>query len=517
MKLLERIIAALKKMNLDYTGDVTPSGVKAFLLEHSIKELKVGKDGKAVPLDELFQTKTVVVEHISDGADALVIASASESAPGALTVDDEEEKKADDEDEMDEKKSARTSRLQSKVSDRRASRVMASMTKGGSSNATHKKYNERSKLTAAGVISSSSRRAANFEDAETAEAFGAWARSSIMASFGKSYSQYENDMAILSTKAQAINDIALGGALVPEEFLPTLIDLREQFGIFRRFTEVTNMSRDTLTIPRRTQDVTVYQPGENNTITESEMKFDNVVLVAKQWLALSRSSLELLEDSAIGIADTLAFNMARAFERKTDEVAFAGDGTSTFFGTQGIKGALLAVDGTIGNIAGLTQGGSNTDDDWTTFTLPNFEEMVGNLPDYADGPNTRWFCHRKFYHSVMRNLSLNQGGVDLLQTEAGTPRQPFFLGYPVEFVQSTTAFTNSSAPGTDEIVCVFGDLAMGSKLGDRNDFRIDASEQRYFDQAQIGYRALQRQAINVHDVGDTSEAGPIVGLITSSS
>jgi hypothetical protein len=39
-----------------------------------------------------------------------------------------------------------------------------------------------------------------------------------------------------------------------------------------------------------------------------------------------------------------------------------------------------------------------------------------------------------------------------------------------------------------------------------------AGEHRYFETDQIGIKGTERVAINVHDIGNTTTAGPIVGF-----
>ena len=73
-----------------------------------------------------------------------------------------------------------------------------------------------------------------------------------------------------------------------------------------------------------------------------------------------------------------------------------------------------------------------------------------------------------------------------------------------------------NAAGTAQIVCYFGRLDLASKLGDRRQMAVKSSEDRYFDEDVIGFLGTSRDAINVHDIGDGSTAGPVVSLLTAS-
>jgi HK97 family phage major capsid protein len=60
---------------------------------------------------------------------------------------------------------------------------------------------------------------------------------------------------------------------------------------------------------------------------------------------------------------------------------------------------------------------------------------------------------------------------------------------------------------------LFGDLSLAATLGDRRVMNLRRSDQRYMDQDQVGFLGSARIDIVVHDCGDNSNAGPIVGLV----
>ena len=60
---------------------------------------------------------------------------------------------------------------------------------------------------------------------------------------------------------------------------------------------------------------------------------------------------------------------------------------------------------------------------------------------------------------------------------------------------------------------IYGDLNMGVTFGDRQGFEIEVLRERYAEYRQIGIQAVERFDINVHGVGDASNAGPITALI----
>lgn len=339
--------------------------------------------------------------------------------------------------------------------------------------------------------------------------FGMWFAGTILhASFPTTFSQKARQYCAdwgLETKAQSEGINTAGGYLVPPDFANEIIDLREQFSVFRRNTRVIPMARETKSIPRRVSGLTVFYPGEGVGITESQKAWDMVSMTARKYACLTVYSSELFEDAIISIGDDLAGEIAYAFALAEDTNGFNGDGTSAFAGTTGVRQRLFDVYGAGGG-AGLVLGAGNN---YSELTLANFNSVVGILPEYADG-RARWVCSRFFWATVMQRLALAAGGVTAEEVEG--KRMRTFLGYPVEVSQ---VFPKVEA--NSQIPVIFGDLPRASKLGDRRELTIAFSDQYKFAEDQLAIRGTQRIDINVHDVGDTINAGPIVGLIMAAA
>lgn len=341
---------------------------------------------------------------------------------------------------------------------------------------------------------------------QKAYAFGQWLLATV---FGNDRAEgwcKDNGIVLVKAASEGVN--AAGGYLVPPEFDATLIDLREKYGVFRQNAHLSTMRSDTKTQPRRTSGLTAYFVGEGATITDSTKGWDQVGLTAKKLAVLAFYSSEVDEDSVIELGNDFAKEIAYAFAKKEDECGFIGDGTSTYGRIRGVAAALRAVDVTIGNIKGLTVAAGNT---FAEFILTDFTTCMGTLPQYADDDNTAWYCHKTFWHTVMERLQLAAGGVTAAEIAAGQ-RTPRFMGYPVRICQAM--------PHTDvnsQVACLFGDLDLAALYGDRRQTTIALSTDLKFDSDQIAIRGTERFDINVHDVGDTTVAGPIVGLISASA
>jgi len=337
---------------------------------------------------------------------------------------------------------------------------------------------------------------------ERAFRFGKWFKGVIVGDPASKQWCVDNGIDI---KAHSEGTNYLGGYLVPPEFSNDIIDLREQYGVARQVTRVVAMGSDTLSIPRRTGGLTAYFVGEATAITESSKSWDQVNLVARKLGVLSLWSSELNEDAMVNIGDDLAGEIAYAFANKEDQCFFNGDGTSTYGTITGVRQRLEDVFTTSGG-TGLIVGAGNA---YSELTLANFHSVLGALPLYAR-TGAVWVVSATFYDTVMHSLQTAAGGNTVVDIANGGQQR--FLGYPVVLsqVMPTTA-------GNSQICALLGNFRLGSTLGDRRMLTLALSSDYKFAEDQLAIRGTERFDINIHDVGATGTAGPIVGLITASS
>jgi HK97 family phage major capsid protein len=284
----------------------------------------------------------------------------------------------------------------------------------------------------------------------------------------------------------------------------------EQFGVIRRLVPAQLMTSETKTTPRRIGGLTAFAVGENAAGTESDAKWNEVKLVAKKWMVLTRMSNELSEDSVVSIANELIREIALAFAYSEDLSGFTGTGTSAFNGIVGILTKLDTL--TAGTAPGLILGAGNA---YSELTLANFSSVVAALPQYA-AASPRWTCHRTFFYNVMQPLALAAGGTTAADVANGIAAQ--FLGYAVEFSQ-----VMPSVAANSQIPVIFGDLSLGCQFGDRRMMNIEFSDQvsvggeSVWERDQIAVKATSRNDFVCHDFGTNSVAGPIVGLEMAAS
>lgn len=312
--------------------------------------------------------------------------------------------------------------------------------------------------------------------------------------------------------AHGSNDGQGSQYLIPEEFSSDLIVLREEYGVARRLFRRWTMTTDTLHIPRQTGDMTVYFVAEGAAGTEAQVSTDEVLLVARDLMALARFSRQLSDDSAINFGDYLLGAIARAFANKEDDCGFNGDGTSTYGGIRGARNVLQDVDLAGTDSQGLVTGTGNL---YSELTLQDFHDVTAQLPLYARS-GAVWVASATFYDTVMASLQTAAGGNTVADIANGGQQR--FLGYPVVLSQvMPTAEANS------QVCALLGNFGQGAALGDRQMESIAFSESAViggastFERNQIAVRATERFDIKVHDCGSSSTAGPICGLQTAAS
>lgn len=302
-----------------------------------------------------------------------------------------------------------------------------------------------------------------------------------------------------------------GGHLVPEEFSQRIIDLREQYGVFRRNCFVQSMGRDTMVVPRRSGGVTITAVGENpsSAISESTPSWNQVRLTAKKAGGLVRMSSEVAEDAVIDLADYLVQEFAYAFALFEDQCGFIGDGTSTYLGIRGL-GNLYTTTGGVGGgqFVGAVDAASGHDT-FAEIDATDLATLMAKLPEYAR-MGAKWYCSSVALDLVFGRLMAAAGGNTIQDMAGGYGRS--YMGYPIVVSQ---VLPTSTGDLSDLPMLYFGDLSLASTLGDRRDVRVFPSEHRYMDTDQIGVRGTTRFDIVVHDNGDTTtgSAGPIVALV----
>ena len=335
----------------------------------------------------------------------------------------------------------------------------------------------------------------------TGFACGMWARATL---FGDPRAQRwcaENGVRE-GSRALAEGIFAAGGALVPEVMIQALIDNREMYGIARQLLSFIPMSSDTATIPRRTGKGTAAWKGEAQALTESQAAFDQVELVAKKLTGLSLLSTELAEDAVIDLGAFVTDDFAQVFAESEDDAWINGDGTSAHGGIVGMRVKLIDGNHTVGAVDA-----ASAHDTYAEIDQDDLNSVMAVLPVYAL-PRARWLASQPGKALVFDALAAASGGTTMMML--GDRPQMSYLGYPISLSQK---MPTSVGDLSDVAMFLIGDFGRACVAGDRRGFSVQVLRELYAATDQIGVKITERVDIVVHDLGSTTEAGPVVGLI----
>ncbi len=343
---------------------------------------------------------------------------------------------------------------------------------------------------------------------------GMWCRATIYGDQGAAQWCAEHNVEIrhetsygsaAQQKSQNESTNTAGGYLVFPEMSTAIIDLRETYGTARRWINVVQMASDVQTIPRRTGGLTGYFATEENAFTESSKTWGQVRLQAQALGTLTKVSRELSDDAVISVADDIASEIAYGLAVKEDATLWNGDGTSAYGGIMGIRSKFAAG---VSVLAGAVDAASGHDT-FAEYDAADLVKVIGALPKYAEA-NARWYGHRTGWANTFMRLLAAAGGNAIMDMQTGGKPTLGYLGYPFETDQTLpSALTDLS----DTAVFLFGDLNAAVTMGERRGITIDVTRDRYWELRQIGIMGWERIDINVHDIGDATNAGPLIALM----
>lgn len=313
------------------------------------------------------------------------------------------------------------------------------------------------------------------------------------------------DIDAIARRAQSEGIDTGGGFLVPNQFENSIIRIVEQFGVARRECQIIPMGSDTATIPRQTGEATVTFTGENTTATETEVTFDNITLVARKLMALTRISSELQEDAVVQVADIIATSFALGFITKEDGCLFLGDGTATFGGIFGLSPKFQD-----GNHAGGKDETAGIDK-FSEITDTHLLSLMAKTP-FQPAFDEKWYISKAGSLLSMGRLLRAIGGNEVKDLAGAIPQ--FYMGAPIVIAQ---VMPQTDGAINEKAMMYFGNMRQACIFGDRRGITIDVDGSRYFDADQIAIRGKERFDIVVANIGDSSKAGPLVTRIGDSA
>lgn len=296
----------------------------------------------------------------------------------------------------------------------------------------------------------------------------------------------------------------LGGFLVPSELIPTLIDLREQYGVLARTANVINVSAPTGSIPRRTGRPSAVFIGEPRTadIATGDLTFDAVNYQVKPLASFTPVTVELEQDSLINLSSLIFLHAAEDFAYTEDLCGFSGDGTSTYGGIRGIVNILEDA-----AYAGSTVTAGSSETDYEDLTNASLTALIGRLPEYAS-PEAAWFVSRYGLGAAFERLKMNAGGNTISIVESGQVRRDY-AGYPINVSQVLPALTSS---GTGTTALLFGNMRQSAHLFRAGGIAMARDESVRFMRAEVMYRTMQRFDFVFSERGTATTPGPLLRL-----
>lgn len=311
----------------------------------------------------------------------------------------------------------------------------------------------------------------------------------------------------MSQKGYTLVQESTGAALAPEGYDANVIRLIKDYGVARKICRIVPMTTDVYSRPKVTSaptGLTVNYPQDGTAGTETSETWGRVTLKAKQGVVIVKMSRAVLDDAAINLIEDQTREVARAIAKCEDNTLFNGTGGNQSGFIPSVQGLTVQVTDTSTNSRTLKDGGTSPG----AASSSSLSLTMGLCPQFARSANTAWHMTPEMWNFLMTRLGQAQGGATFKEfQEFGDV--PMLLGRPVIFNNVMPSANTTSA---NRINAIFGDMSLAADFGDRKGVEIDISDQRYWDEVNIGLRAVVRHDINVHDVGSTTTQSPVVFL-----
>ncbi|MEM9165764.1 MAG: phage major capsid protein [Planctomycetota bacterium] len=482
-KAYQGLLSTAKK-DYGYTGSADVDDLIAFANENNINLEDVDAIRRAF--------KAYKVEVLEESDRGLVLAVMDDSGEAMDEPEDEEAKESGEEDETVKNLRSAVKQLKFEVKElKRAAPVRTQVTVPGEK--------EFKRLARKGATC--------FQTHEDAFHFTNWLIAGT--DLGQKVSADRRTSAVKSLGQHGIkiNTTAFaadGGAAVPEQFVADIWDYQSEYGVARRYSDVQPMSSDQA---RRTKNgggdgagFVGYFTAEGTAPTLSGMTLAGANLNAQSFRILGLMSRELLDDSPINLGEFAARAIATVSQKREDECLFIGDGSSTYAGTNGLSNQFGST--ATSDSRSVTGGGTASG-----HTIANIHSVMGKLPSrYRTG--AAFYCHPTMTAEIFDRLLGAQGGVSWEESQRfGLVKRA--LGHPIIEVEVMNG--NIDASG-DAIDLYFGNLPAACMFGDRKSLEVEFNPHRYWDQGAIGVQGWTRFDVNVHELGSSTEAGPLVAL-----
>lgn len=315
---------------------------------------------------------------------------------------------------------------------------------------------------------------------------------------------------VCQTKAYDTTSTTGGSALVPDLFIPDLIRNVLEFGTARKIAKVIQMGEADVYLPRRTGGLTGTYPNQNTAGTASNATYDNVTLHAKDFMVLCQASRQIMQDTGIPLMEATMEEIALCVATQEDNIYFTGNGSATYAGMTGFeyKYGVTATDGGYVVVGGA---------DATAHTDAQVNAAFARLPQYAR-KRAIITCSPLISSTVFGRLAQSSpGGLTFAEIE-GLGWVQKWRGVPIIENNSMSSIPDAASTGRagftagDQIDFLLGDFARAALIGDRLGLEVEMDPSPGFTSNSVYIRGIVRHDVNVHSVGTSTAAGPVVSF-----
>lgn len=293
-----------------------------------------------------------------------------------------------------------------------------------------------------------------------------------------------------TTKASLQEDTASeGGYLVPVPLEAEVLRMMEDGGIMRGLCRILPMVAKTHNIPNLATNVTVAEIAEEATITASEPTFGLRALTAVKFAVRAIASMELVQDSAIGILAYLIQLMSEKYALLEDQRILEGTGSGGQF-----TGVVAAA--SVNEVTNLANG--------ALVTSAKIMEQKWKARKRASRRGAAWIAAPEILQQIegFRADSATTGpflyqpsyAVNSLVTGLGVEGAEGVLhGFPI-FAHSEINVARTVGSGTNCSNIYFGPWRSAVIIGDLLGLTFGVSEHTQWATGQLDLRMIKRTA-----------------------
>lgn len=195
-------------------------------------------------------------------------------------------------------------------------------------------------------------------------------------------------------KALNTSGVSTGGALIPQNFIPDLIELLRARVVVRDLGPmIVPMPSGNATIPRLAAAATAAYQGELDDIGTSQQTIDDIQLNAKKLTALVAVSNDLIRRAPIGVEAIVRDDLVETLARREDIAFLRGDGSGNspigLLNQASASNKLLAAPFADQNPQTLTNAAVGVINGMMLQMEVNMARML--RPAWIMAPQTKWF------------------------------------------------------------------------------------------------------------------------------